>query len=748
VATARFNFPRGVAVDGTTVYVVESGNATIRKIAAGNVTTFAGVAQSTQLDGTGTAARFGSANAVNVGIALDPAGNIYVADLSNRSIRKVTPAGVVTTLAGSGNFISPIGIAFDPVNNVLRVVENIGVEISPGQTPGRIRTVTLGGVVTTLVSPPAVVAPQAIAIDETGLMYVYDAGVIWTITPAGVMTVLAGAQNTSGNVDATGAAARFGNVYGLAVDSTHNVYVADSGNSTIRKITPAGVVTTLAGSGGLAGLADGTGVAARFASLSPRGIAVDAAGTLYVTDTNNNAVRSVTPSGAFGFVRTLAGSNTSQNALDGTGIGARFVTPTGIAIDAAGKLYVMDGGTGLRTGQVAAPGGGCTYGLGASSASFDATGGFGTIAVTATPGCGWSVVNNNAPFVSIIGGSAGVGNGTVAFTVPQNTSGANLWSNIRSGILSIEGQLFTVTQGGCNYVTTPPSVTFPAVGGPASVAVSTPYACTWNTGALPDWLDNFNGGPLFVTGPGALNLEAGPNTSGAPRTFNETVAGLIVPLQQAGLPVRPMTAGSRVTFNLANASAAQWISAALVGGRSYCLQMMPAPTATTSGTPTIAFFPPNSSSPDDQVTGATPRLCGGSDEDFAISLRITQSDSSSRSYRFQLVETTLFTNWFFTGGDYSSFTLLRNTTDQTINGGVLWYSDAGAFAGGQDFQIAPGGVVFFDARTNANVTTGSVQIQHDGPPQGLVGSQTTLSATTGLSFDTIFVDRIKEKGRY
>src|SRR5262249_13185382 len=162
----------------------------------------------------------------------------------------------------STNFISPIGIAFDPVNNVLRVVENIGVEIAPGQTPGRIRTVTLGGVVTTLVGPPAVLGPQAIAIDETGLMYGYAAGVIGKITSAGAMPVHAGAQNAFGNVDGTGAAARFGNVYGLAVDSTHNVYVADSSFSTIRKITPAGVVTTLAGLGGVSGLNDGTGTGA------------------------------------------------------------------------------------------------------------------------------------------------------------------------------------------------------------------------------------------------------------------------------------------------------------------------------------------------------------------------------------------------------------------------------------------------------------------------------------------------------
>ena len=151
------------------------------------------------------------------------------------------------------------------------------------------------------------------------------------------MTTLAGTAGLRGIADGTGAAARFNDPEGVAVDSAGNVYVADRTNNTIHKITAAGVVTTLAGTGGLFGSADGTGAAARFAQ--PFRVAVESAGNVYVADTTNHTIRKVT---APGVVTTLAGTAGMVGSVDGTGAAARFFYPVGVAVDSAGNIYVGD----------------------------------------------------------------------------------------------------------------------------------------------------------------------------------------------------------------------------------------------------------------------------------------------------------------------------------------------------------------------------------------------------------------------
>jgi serine/threonine-protein kinase len=295
-AAAQFNGPAGVAFDTAgNLYVADAANNEIRMITpAGVVTTFAGSITPGDSDGTGGAASFHSPE----GVAVDSSGNVYVADTDNNEIRKITPTGVVTTFAGS---------------------------TVAGHADG-----TGGAASFTL--------PTGLAIDAAGDLYVADSGnnEIRMITPAGVVSTLAG-STTAGNADGTGSAASFNQPAGVAVDASGNVFVADFGNNEIREVTPSGVVTTVAGSGAQ-GHADGTGTAASF--YSPTGVAVDSSGNIYVADTNNNEIRKITPAGV---VLTLAGSPAAGNQ-DGTGSSSSFKFPFNIALDGSGDLFLADFG--------------------------------------------------------------------------------------------------------------------------------------------------------------------------------------------------------------------------------------------------------------------------------------------------------------------------------------------------------------------------------------------------------------------
>jgi len=154
------------------------------------------------------------------------------------------------------------------------------------------------------------------------------------------VTTLAGRAGVYGSADGTGSSALFNNPEGVAVDSATNIYVADTWNHTIRKVTPGRVVTTIAGQAGSPGSADGIGTDARF--NHPSGIAVDLAGNLYVADAYNNIVRKLTSSGTNWVVTTLGGMSGFYGTAGGTGSTARFSNPNGVAVDNAGNLYVAD----------------------------------------------------------------------------------------------------------------------------------------------------------------------------------------------------------------------------------------------------------------------------------------------------------------------------------------------------------------------------------------------------------------------
>ena len=253
--------------------------------------------QSGSTDGTGASARFSTANY----LAVSAAGTVFVGDFGNSTVRAVTPAGVVSTLAGTAG---ATGYA-DGTGAAARFRGNGGL-----------------------------------AVDAAGTLYVadWDNFVIRRVSPTGEVSTWAGTAGARGSSNGTGAAARFSNPNGMAIDAAGNLIVADWGNHTIRRISPVGEVSTLAGTAGAAGSADGPAAAARF--NLPTGVAVDAAGNVYVSDQGNHTIRRITLAGV---VTTIAGQAGAAGNTDGTGSAARLANPAWMTISPGGDLFVTSG---------------------------------------------------------------------------------------------------------------------------------------------------------------------------------------------------------------------------------------------------------------------------------------------------------------------------------------------------------------------------------------------------------------------
>lgn len=293
----------GLAVDTTgNIYASDNGNS-IRKITpSGTVTVLAGSpGQAGSADGLGAAARFFGPR----GLIVDPTGNIYVVDAGNQTVRKITPQGMVTTIAGT-----------------------VGVW---GTADGQGTAAQL-------------LAPEDLASDLHGNIYIVEADGVRKLGQDGTVTRVAGKAAVFGYIDGTPVSALFNRPQGIALDAAGNIFVADRLNQVVRRVNANGDVTTVAGREPIStyavcsGSNDGDGFTARF--KAPEGITKDASGNLYVADSGNYTIRKITPAGA---VSTIAGMAGAQGSGDGNGTNARFNAPRGMAINAAGNLYVADG---------------------------------------------------------------------------------------------------------------------------------------------------------------------------------------------------------------------------------------------------------------------------------------------------------------------------------------------------------------------------------------------------------------------
>jgi sugar lactone lactonase YvrE len=390
------------------------------------------------------------------GVAVDTAGNLFIADYFNKRVRKVTPGGVISTVAGNGTWgfsgdggpansaqlSGPYGVAVDTPANMFIADSN----------NNRIRKVTPGGVISTVAGNgtsgfsgdggPAnsaqLSSPYGIAVDAAGNLFIADYGNqrIRKVTPGGIISTVAG-NGTSGFSGDGGPAnsAQLYNPSGVAVDTAGNLFIADQGNNCVRKVTPGGVISTVAGNGAWGFSGDG-GPANSAQLYGPAGVAVDTAGNLFIADSGNQRIRKVTLGGV---ISTVAGNGTEGFSGDGgTATSAQLHNPSGVTVDTAGNLFIGDTGN-QRVRKVA----------GGSSVSMDLTSGGSATSYTAglngTTQTGYATAAINA-------GAAPYG--TAVFSFKQNgvtvseagvpasppTTEARIFIDYRSSVAAIPGR--------------------------------------------------------------------------------------------------------------------------------------------------------------------------------------------------------------------------------------------------------------------------------------------------------------------
>ena len=357
------NSPQGVMVDGSgNVYIASTGQKTVRRVTGTAITTIAGILNAGSFSGYGGNAASANLNDP-VGVALDGSGNLFIADSLNQRVRKVTGT-TITTYAGNGSttfygdggpatgaiFINPAAVAFDALGNMY--IADRGQHRVRKVEAGTGITSTVAGTGTASFSGDSGAAtsatlsnPFAVALDTAGNLFIADADnhrIRKVAAGTGIITTVAGTGATTYNGDSIAATtANLNSPRGLAVDSGGNVYIAEFFNHRVRKVTGT-TITTLAGTGTLGNSGD-NGAPASAQLANPAAIALNSAGDLFIADYGNRRVRKVANGGN---ITAVAGTGAFGSGGDGgLALNATFNNPFGVAVDAAGNLYISDQGT-------------------------------------------------------------------------------------------------------------------------------------------------------------------------------------------------------------------------------------------------------------------------------------------------------------------------------------------------------------------------------------------------------------------
>jgi sugar lactone lactonase YvrE len=476
--SAQLRWPQDVAAGaGDDLYIADLGNLRVRKVSHGTVTTAAGDGLPGFRGDGGPPARAGLNGPAGVAVAVT--GELYIADINDARVRKVSN-GTIATVAGGGNARegAPLDTRLDH--------------------------------------------PIAVALDISGNLYIAESQTANAVrvVSGGVLTTFAGTGGRGFRGDEGPAASAWLNQpHGLTTDAGGGVYIADFGNNRIRKVS-GGVITTVAGGG--TSLGDG-GPALSAQLAAPADVAVDSAGNLYIADFGNNRVRRISG----GVITTIAGTGVAGFIGDeGPADAAQLNGPTAVAIDSAGNLVIADYNN-HRIRLLIPSGPPCSYSVSPTQITTGITGGDYSVQIDTSASCLWAITGLPA-WVKISVKNVGTGPASVTLQVTPTTAGS------RIAAISVAGVAVQISQQGpaCTYSVTPPSLTLNTGGGAVTLALDAAPPCLWTVSSIPSFVTAT--GPTSGTGPARLSFLVEGTTSPS-RGGNIVLAGIVVPLvQQAG----------------------------------------------------------------------------------------------------------------------------------------------------------------------------------------------------------------------